>query len=108
MRAAVHPDGDDRLVIESFHAGRVLGGGLEERIHYAVRRLARALGNDLLDPAASEEFAFAVARIENAVAEEHEHVTSLHAELEFVVVRFVKQAERKPVASTTSFFPPCT
>ena len=39
-----------------------------------------AFGNDFLDSPASEEFALAVARVENAVAEEHEHIAGLHAE----------------------------
>lgn len=73
----------------------MFSGGLEERIDYAVRRLFRALGNNFLDSSTPEEFSLAVAGVENAVAEEHEHVSRLHVELELVVVGFVEQAERQ-------------
>ena len=45
--------------------------------------------------AAPEQFSFAVARVENAVAEEHEHIAGLHVELEFVILRLIEQAERQ-------------
>ena len=44
---------------------------------------------------ASKQLALAVARVQNAVTEEHEHVAGLHAEAEFVILGFVKQAQRQ-------------
>ena len=39
----------------------------------------------------------AVARIENAVAEEDKHVTRLGLKVKFIVLRFVEQAERQAI-----------
>ena len=51
--------------------------------------------DDFVNLLAAEKFAFAIARIENAVAEEDKHVSGLHAKGELVVFGFVEQAERK-------------
>src|ERR1700757_4296364 len=93
MRAGAHADGNYGLIVKGFYAGGVLGGGLEEGIDNAGGRFFSALADNLLYPSPSKEFSFAVARIENAVAEKHEHVSGLHAESRLIVCGFVEQAQ---------------
>src|SRR6266851_3783460 len=88
--AAPYSDGHHGLVIEGFDSGGVFGYSLEEGIHDTVRRTARTLGNDLLHSTSAEQLSTPVAGIQDAVAEEHEHISRLHAELELVIVCLVK------------------
>ena len=65
----------------------------EDKYDFKVQKDQRTFADNLLHPSPSKEFSFAVARIENAVAEKHEHVSGLHAEMELIVFGFVEQAQ---------------
>src|SRR4051812_4868000 len=94
-RTPSHPDSNNCLVIESFDPGRVLSHSLEDGFDHARGRLLRTLGYHLFRSPSAEEFSFAVARVENAIAEEYEHVAGFHAELELIVLCFIEETERQ-------------
>src|SRR5246127_4811513 len=93
MRAGPHADSNHSLVVKGFHSGGEFGGGFEKGIDHAGRGLFGALADNLLYPPASEKFSLAIARVQNSVAEKHEHVSGLHAEMEFIVFRLVEQTQ---------------
>src|SRR5947208_845756 len=72
-----HLDGDHGLIVKGTLARGMLFHCLKQRGHHAVRRLLRATGDHPLHPSAAKHLAGAVACIENAVAEEHQHVARL-------------------------------
>ncbi len=65
----------------------------------------KVLADDLFQAAAPEHISGAIAGVENAVAEEYEHVPGLGAETQFVVVGVVEQSEGSPAISMSSILP---
>src|ERR1700751_898581 len=89
-------DGNHRLIVE-----RVLAFGkfldcLKQGCDYTLRGLLRASSNHALHALAPEHLPSLVAGIQNAVAEEHEHVSGPGAEAELFVLGVVEQAQRQP------------
>src|SRR5208282_966778 len=85
-RTGLHFDGDHCLVVEGIYAGSMLGHGLEDFVHHAVRRLGGAAGDDRLHSLRPKRLAVPVARVKNTVAVEHEQIARLGLETEFVVI----------------------
>src|SRR6202042_343131 len=71
------------------------GRSFEQGVHHAVGRLAGAFSHQLLHASSAKQFSAAVARIQNAVAEEDKHIAGLHLERELIVVGIVEKAKRQ-------------
>src|SRR5271169_2834132 len=89
-RAGFHLDSHDRLIVERLHASGMLGNRLEDLVDHAVRRLGGTSGHDRFHTLRPKRLSVAVARVENAVAVEHEQIARLGLESELVVFGFVE------------------
>src|SRR5258708_30740661 len=92
-RAAAHAYSNHGLVIERFDSGGVFGYSLEEGIHDTIGGTVRTLGNGLLYSTSTEQLTLPITGVKDTVAEEDEHVSRFHTELELVIVCLVKQSE---------------
>src|SRR5208282_4029291 len=94
-RTGFYFDGHHGLIVERIHARGVLGDRFEDLVYHAVRRLGGAAGDDYFHTLRPKRLPMPVAGVENAVAVEHEEISGLGPESEFVVLSFVEQAERQ-------------
>src|SRR6185437_13414803 len=89
-RTPFHFDRHNGLIVEGVDALGVLGRSLENRFHNRLGRIAVALVYDLLESRASEQITSFVGGVEDAVAEENEHVFGFSLESEFVVLGVIE------------------
>src|SRR5690349_23436811 len=67
---ACDSDGHHRLIIEGLYAGSVLFDCGEDRIHNGLCGSIYYVSHNVLEPGASEQISGAIARVENAIAEQ--------------------------------------
>ena len=91
--SAFDPNRDHGLIVERFLSRRVFGHSFEDQLHDLVGRSIRVRRNNFADPLAAEEFFRFIAGIQDAVAEEYEHVSGFSSETELVIVSLIEQSQ---------------
>src|ERR1700730_1345806 len=81
-RTAFNSNRNHGLIVERFLSRRMLGHCFEDQFDNLVGGSIGICGNDLPNPLAAKKFFSPVAGIQNAVAEEYEHVSRFGPESE--------------------------
>ena len=90
-----HFHDNDGLVVECLDAFRVPGDSREDRIHQLFGATMRICSHDFLQSMAPEHLPLGAGSVENAIAEEEEHIARLPAEVQFIVGGIGKQTDRQ-------------
>src|SRR6516162_7121357 len=85
----------DGLIVKNLGAGGKFIGRFKDGVHNFLGRSARVLVDDVFHAAAAKLLVFGIAGIDNTVTEEHEYITRLGVDVDFIVGDVFKHAQRQ-------------